>query len=53
MDLALLSLIVSGITALGGVIATLKIKSCHSGCFDSECFRTSPNTPVERQPLLT
>ena len=53
MDLSILSLIISGLTALGGVIATLKIKSCHSGCFDSECFKTTPNTPIEKTPLIT
>ena len=52
MDIAIISLIISSITALGGIITALHIKKCHSGCIDSECFKSQLNTPIQKQPLL-
>jgi hypothetical protein len=52
MDLSIISLIISSITALGAVITTLHIKKCHTGCIDSECFRSRPSSPLEKQPIL-
>jgi hypothetical protein len=52
MDISIIALIVSAITALGGVIASLHIRHCRSGCIDSDCFKSRLNTPIEKDPLL-
>ena len=50
MDASTITLItVSIIGALGSFISILHLKKCHSGCIDSECFKS--RTPSET-PLL-
>ena len=47
------ALVVSSITALSTLITALhlrKVKLCC--CMTSECSKSSPATPIEREPLL-
>ena len=43
---AVVSITITLITALGGILLSLHLKKCHSICCDSECAKTPPNTPV-------
>ena len=60
------AIVISSLTALGGVIAGIHIKRMKSGCCESECFETAeeklnrrktispPMTPiVKTQPVST
>ena len=51
--LTIAALVASSITALSTLITALhlrKVKLCC--CITSECSKTAPTTPIERQPLL-
>lgn len=59
------AIVISSLTALGGVIAGIHIKRLKSGCCESECFETAehklqrqrtltpPHTPITKQPPKT
>lgn len=56
MDLGLVSLIISSITAFGTIVTALHIKKCHSGCIDSECFKPAgvpPSPPIKDPPKFS
>ena len=48
--LAISAMVVSGITAIGGVIAGLHIKRMNSGCCNCDC---TPSTPFARSPTVS
>lgn len=55
--LSISALVISGLTALGGVIAGIHIKRMKSGCCESECFNPnklnspqSPSSPIDKEP---
>ena len=48
--LAISAMIISGVTAIGGVIAGLHIKRLNSGCCNCDC---SPSTPLARSPTVS
>lgn len=44
---AVVSITISLITTLGGILLSLHLKRCHSLCCDSDCSqKTPPDTPV-------
>lgn len=43
--IAIVSITISLITTLGGILLSLHLKKCHSLCCDSECTKTPPATP--------
>ena len=59
------AIIISSLTALGGVIAGIHIKRMKSGCCESECFETheqrnqrrktlsAPPTPIDKMAPIT
>jgi hypothetical protein len=48
--LSISALVVSAITAVGGIVAGLHIKRMNSGCFQCDC---SPGTPLSRTPTIS
>lgn len=54
MDLSLISLIVSSITAVGTIIIHLHLRRVDFCCMSSDCHKTPPSTPAmcEQQPLI-
>lgn len=48
--LSISALVISGITAVGGVLTALHIKRLNSGCFQCDC---TPATPLARSPTVS
>jgi hypothetical protein len=48
--LAISAMIISGVTAIGGLIAGLHIKRVNSGCCNCDC---TPQTPLSRSPTVS
>ena len=47
------ALVMSSITALSTLITALHLRKVNfCCCMTSECSKSIPNTPIERQPLL-
>jgi hypothetical protein len=49
--ISITAIIVSSLTAIGGVIAGIHIKRMKSGCCESECF--NPNNSKTNSPKLS
>lgn len=48
--LSISALVISGITAVGGIVAGLHIRKMNSGCCQCDC---APSTPFSRSPTIT
>ena len=48
--LSISALVISAITAIGGIVAGLHIKRMNSGCFNCDC---TPQTPLARSPNVS
>ena len=48
--LSISALVISGITAIGGIVAGLHIRKMNSGCCQCDC---SPGTPLSRTPTVS
>lgn len=48
MDLSIIALIVSGISALGTFIAAMHLRHCRSACMEADFYKTAstPQTPL-------
>jgi hypothetical protein len=44
------AIVISAVTALGGVLTALHIKRLHSGCCECDC---SPGSPLARSPTVS
>jgi hypothetical protein len=52
MDIITINLIISSLTLFFNFIDKLRCKHCQSGCFESDCLRTPPTTPIDKMSLL-
>jgi len=48
--LSISALVISGITAVGGILAGLHIRKMQSGCCNCDC---TPSTPLSRSPTVS
>ena len=48
--LSISALVISAITAIGGIVAGLHIRKMKSGCLDCDC---TPSTPFARTPTIS
>ena len=48
--LSISALVISGITAVGGILTALHIRKMNSGCFQCDC---TPQTPLSRSPTVS
>ena len=48
--LSISALVISGITAVGGILAGLHIRKMNSGCCNCDC---APGTPMSRTPTIS
>lgn len=44
------AIVISAVTAVGGVLTALHIKRLHSGCCECDC---TPSTPIARSPTIS
>jgi hypothetical protein len=44
------AIVISAVTAIGGVLTALHIKRLHSGCCECDC---SPGSPLARSPTIS
>ena len=49
MDAISVNLIISSLTLVVNLIGNLHFKHCHSLCFDSDCMKTPPSTPLNEK----
>lgn len=48
--LSISAIVISGITAIGGIVAGLHIRRLNSGCCQCDC---TPATPLSRSPTIS
>lgn len=50
--ISITALIVAVGSIITQIITSAHIKKCHSGCCDSDCYKTPPNTPKNERTLI-